>query len=58
VDIDINLLRSIITLVSLLMFVGLMVWTWNRRQKAAFDEAAQLPFLDEDQAVSTSPELK
>lgn len=48
-DMDINTLRSFITLLSLAMFIGLMVWTWNRRQKRGFDEAAQLPFLDDDQ---------
>lgn len=53
-DMDINTLRSFITLLSLAMFIGLMVWTWNRHQKRGFDEAAQLPFLDDDQAGSTT----
>lgn len=57
-DMDINLLRSLITLVSLAMFIGLMVWTWNRRQKRGFDEAAQLPFLDDDQVGSTTSPRK
>jgi cytochrome c oxidase cbb3-type subunit 4 len=54
VDLDLNTWRSIITLVSLCLFVGLMVWTWNRRQKEAFDEAAQLPFLDDDLPSGTA----
>jgi cytochrome c oxidase cbb3-type subunit 4 len=53
-ELDINALRSFITLVSLAMFVGLMAWTWNRRQKRGFDEAAQLPFLDDDQVGSST----
>jgi len=57
-EIDINVLRSAITLVSLAMFIGLMVWTWNRRQKHGFDEAAQLPFLDDDQVESTTSPRK
>ena len=56
-DFDINAWRSLITLLSLVLFVALMVWTWNRRQKSAFDEAAQLPFLDDDQPSQAS-ELK
>ncbi|MCO5979190.1 cbb3-type cytochrome oxidase subunit 3 [Ideonella oryzae] len=53
-SIDLNSLRSIVTLVSLLLFIGLMVWTWSRRRQSAFDEAAQLPFLDDDAPGSTS----
>jgi cytochrome c oxidase cbb3-type subunit 4 len=49
---DINDLRSAVTVFSLLLFVGLVAWTWQRSRKAAFDEAANLPFMDEE-AVST-----
>jgi cytochrome c oxidase cbb3-type subunit 4 len=31
-SIDLNSLRSIVTVVSLLLFIGLMVWTWSRRR--------------------------
>jgi cytochrome c oxidase cbb3-type subunit 4 len=48
VEFDINVWRSIITLLSLVLFLGLMVWTWNRKRQSAFDEAAQLPFLDDE----------
>ncbi|MBA4214415.1 MAG: CcoQ/FixQ family Cbb3-type cytochrome c oxidase assembly chaperone [Polaromonas sp.] len=44
---DINDLRSIVTVVSLLIFVGIVVWAWSKRNKANFDEAAQLPFKDD-----------
>ena len=44
---DINVLRSAITVVSLLTFVGIVIWAWSRRNQADFDEAAQLPFQDE-----------
>jgi cytochrome c oxidase cbb3-type subunit 4 len=53
-EMDINVLRSAITLVSLVMFLGLMVWTWNRRQKPGFEEAAHLPFLDDDDQVGST----
>jgi cytochrome c oxidase cbb3-type subunit 4 len=49
-DIDINTVRSIVTVVSLLLFVALMVWTWQRKRKSGFEEAAMLPFLDSDSA--------
>ena len=47
-DIDVNDLRSIMTLVSFLTFVGIVVWAWSGRRKAAFDEAANLVFDEED----------
>jgi len=45
--VDINDLRSTVTVVSLLLFVGIAVWTWQRSRRDAFDEAAQLPFADD-----------
>ena len=44
---DINDLRSIVTVVSLITFLGIVVWAWSRRNQAGFDEAARLPFQDE-----------
>jgi cytochrome c oxidase cbb3-type subunit 4 len=41
---DINDLRSAVTLLSLLLFVALMVWVWRPRAKADHEEAAQLIF--------------
>ena len=44
---DINLLRSLATVVSFATFIGIWVWAWSRRNRAAFDEAAYLPFEQE-----------
>ena len=40
-------LRSIVTVLSLLTFLGIVAWAWSRRNRARFEEAAQLPFADE-----------
>ena len=48
---DVNDLRSLVTVISLLLFVCLVAWTWSRRRKAAFDEALTSPPL----SPSTSP---
>ena len=48
-NIDVNDLRSIMTGISFLTFVGIVIWAWSSRRKAAFDEAAQLVFDDEDE---------
>lgn len=44
---DINDLRSAMTVVSLLTFIGIIAWAWSKRNKHDFDEAAQLPFKDD-----------
>jgi cbb3-type cytochrome oxidase subunit 3 len=41
---DINDVRSLVTLAGLALFLGLMAWTWWPTRKQAHDAAAQLPF--------------
>jgi len=41
---DINTLRSIATVASLVTFLGIVWWAWSRRRSADFSEAAKLPF--------------
>ena len=41
---DINLLRSIVTVVAFVVFIGIVIWAWSRRNQARFEEAARLPF--------------
>jgi cytochrome c oxidase cbb3-type subunit 4 len=44
---DLNDLRSVVTLVLFLVFLGIVAWAWSARRRAGFDAAAQLPFADE-----------
>ena len=44
---DLNDLRSAITVLLLLIFVSIVVWAWSRRRDAAFDAAARLPLIDD-----------
>jgi cytochrome c oxidase cbb3-type subunit 4 len=48
---DVNDLRSAVTVASLLLFVGIAAWSWQRRRRAEFEEAAQLPFVEEERAA-------
>ena len=41
---DINTLRSLVTVVSFLVFIGIVAWAWSGRNAASFDQAAKLPF--------------
>lgn len=44
---DLNDVRSGVTLLSFLVFLGLMAWAWSRRNRDGFDEAARLPFAED-----------
>jgi cytochrome c oxidase cbb3-type subunit IV len=41
---DINDIRSVVTLLGLALFLGLAVWTWRSGRRHAQDAAARLPF--------------
>jgi len=43
-------LRILVTLLSFVAFLGIVRWALSARNRAAFDEAQQLPFLDEPPA--------
>jgi len=40
--------RALLTLFSFLLFIGICWWAYSGRRKARFDEAAHLPFDDDD----------
>ena len=41
---DVNTLRTAVTVVTFILFIGIVVWTLSKRRTAEFQEAAQLPF--------------
>ncbi len=45
---DINTLRGLSTLLLLVAFISLVFWAYSGKRKRDFDEAANLPFADED----------
>jgi cytochrome c oxidase cbb3-type subunit IV len=40
---------SVMTVVMLVVFVGIIAWAWSAKRRAQFDAAARLP-LEEDSA--------
>ncbi len=47
---DINDIRSAVTVLSFVLFLALVRWVWAARRRPAFDAAAQLPFLGDGEA--------
>ncbi len=53
---DVNDLRVLTTVCSLVLFLALVVHTWSRRRNAEHEEAARLPFVGEEQFNETRGE--
>ena len=43
-----GLIHSVWTVLLFVLFIGIIVWAWSAKRKRGFDEAARLPFEDED----------
>lgn len=55
---EINDIRAWHTVVSLLVFVGILIWAYSKKSKSGFDEAANLPFDDDQIHTATIKEEK
>lgn len=52
-------LSSLMTVVSLVTFIGIVVWAYSRKRKRGFDEAANAPFaLPDDVDANKSNERR
>ena len=55
---DLNDLRIFLTVISFIVFAGIVTWAYSSRQRARFDEAANLPFADSDLPGESAPPVK
>ncbi|MAX31450.1 cytochrome c oxidase cbb3-type subunit 4 [Onishia taeanensis] len=51
---DMGTFRGITTLLILIAFLGIVAWAYSKRRRKDFDEAANLPFADEQDEVTDS----
>ena len=49
---DVNTLRILATLASFATFIGITAWAFARANRQRFDEAAQLPFAQDERNPS------
>jgi len=45
---DIDTLRSVVTALAFCCFVAIALWAYSQGARKGFDEAAQLPFTEDD----------
>jgi len=54
--------QPIWTILVMVFFLGIVAWAWSSKNKDSFDEAAHLPFDDDDDLIphdsKTSPKEK
>ena len=52
---EINDVRSAMTVILFLIFLGIVFWAYSKKSKRAFDEAARLPFEEDEAMVPVEP---
>jgi cytochrome c oxidase cbb3-type subunit 4 len=46
---DINIVREAVTVLSFIIFMGILLWAYSKGSKRGFDEAARIPFEEHDE---------
>jgi cytochrome c oxidase cbb3-type subunit 4 len=44
---DMNILLVAVTIISFIVFVGILIWVWRNRNTSDFKDAANLPFKED-----------
>ena len=55
---DINTLRGLATVFAMIAFFCVCIWAYSKKRKPDFDEAANLPFADDDLGVIDEKETE
>ena len=55
---DVNDMRVVVMLLGLVLFLAIWAWSWSSRRRAAFEEAAHLPFLDDEPGLKNDGEKR
>ena len=52
---SLTLFNSIWTIVVMVTFLGIVAWAYSGKRKASFDEAARLPFAEDQHTDNNKP---
>jgi cytochrome c oxidase cbb3-type subunit 4 len=44
---DLNDMRALLTVLAFVAFLGIVWWAYHRKSRKGFDEAANLPFVED-----------
>jgi cytochrome c oxidase cbb3-type subunit 4 len=48
---DINDIRALYSVLMFVMFIGIIIWAYSRKQKDRFNEASNLPFNEPEKPI-------
>ena len=51
-----SLIFSAWTVIVLILFVGIVIWAWSGKRKAEFNEAAMIPFNEDEEEITKNQE--
>ncbi|NVK21243.1 MAG: cbb3-type cytochrome c oxidase subunit 3 [Kangiellaceae bacterium] len=54
---DINDFRGIMTLITMLLFIGICIGVYSKKRKKTYDEAARM-VLDEEQSIESAKHVE
>jgi cytochrome c oxidase cbb3-type subunit 4 len=55
---DTNDLRALFTVVTFVTFLAIVWWAFSSKRKQAFDEAALLPFTEDEPEAGATPDIR
>jgi cytochrome c oxidase cbb3-type subunit 4 len=55
---DLNDARVVMMLICLVLFLGICAWAWSSRRRSDFEEAAHLPFADDEPGLAARGEKR
>ena len=55
---DTNDLRALFTVVTFIAFLAIIWWAFSGKRKQEFDEAAMLPFTDDEPEAGIAPVIR
>ncbi|MDR3412878.1 MAG: cbb3-type cytochrome c oxidase subunit 3 [Formivibrio sp.] len=50
-------LRPLIAVLSFVCFIAICLWAWSKRSRSEFDDAAMIPFRENDQPETGNKQL-
>ena len=53
-----SIIATVSTVMVMITFVVIVIWAWSGKRKQDFDEAANIPFHEDDEPAETNPKEK
>jgi len=55
---DLNILRSLLTVALFALFLGIWMWAWSKDRRKEFEDAANIPFMEDEISATLQEDKK